>query len=88
MLDLFHALLALFGHRPVRGSHEGLIKETLFLGGFQTSYGAFGRVLSEKLVVGERRVRELVVIVLGAVKEFTIRRMQLIIVFRVLDIEV
>ena len=54
----------------------------------QASYGAFGSVLAEELLIRQRCVVELVVIVLGAVEKLSVRRVHLVVVLRELDIEV
>ena len=55
---------------------------------WESSDGAIWGVLAEELLVGERSVIELLVIILGAVEELTERRVHLVVVLRVLDIEV
>ena len=54
----------------------------------QASHGAFRGVLAEELLVRQRRVVELVVIVLWAVEKLSVSRVHLMVVLRELDIEV
>jgi hypothetical protein len=54
----------------------------------ESCYRTVWGVLAEELLVSQRSVVELIVIVLGAIKELSVSRIQLVIVLRGLDIEV
>ena len=71
-------------------AHRGLLPAwaSTWISLRKTSYGAFWSVLAEEFLIRQRRVVELVVIILGPVEELAVRWVHLVIVLGELHVEI